>query len=154
MLLYSTGRCRSDNPLCLSQHGQMRLPDSLRPPDCSSFDFGGPAGSPLFPAQDTEAVMPQVTARGAGMCRMALVIFAMLYLAALALFVIGTFGLFGSPQGPLAGIFLVPLGLPWILMIEAVPEAALPWLGALAPLLNLALIAALCRWLRRPRTGG
>jgi hypothetical protein len=80
---------------------------------------------------------------------MALVIFATLYLAAIGLFLVGRFGLFGSSQGPLAGIFLVPLGLPWILMIEGVPQAALPWIGALAPLLNMALIAALCRFLRR-----
>ena len=30
--------------------------------------------------------------------------------------VIGFFGLFGSPRGPLAGVFLIPLGMPWILM--------------------------------------
>ena len=87
-------------------------------------------------------------ARGAGICRVVLLILALLYLAALALFAIGSFGLFGSPQGPLAGIFLVPLGLPWILMTDGVPEAALPWVGVLAPLVNLGLIAALCRAIR------
>lgn len=79
-------------------------------------------------------------------CRVALGVFALLYAAALALHAIGTFGLFGSPSGPLAGVFLVPLGLPWTLMLDGAPEAALPWLGALAPLLNLGLIAALRRW--------
>jgi hypothetical protein len=39
--------------------------------------------------------------------------FALLYVLALGLFVVGTFGLFGSPSGPLADVFLMPLGLPW-----------------------------------------
>jgi hypothetical protein len=82
-------------------------------------------------------------------CGIALAIFALLYVAALALYAIGAFGLFGSPQGPLAGVFLVPLGLPWNLMLDGAPEAALPWLGALAPLVNLGLIAVLCRVLGR-----
>ena len=80
-----------------------------------------------------------------GFCRTVLVIVGLLYLAALILFVIGTFGLFGSQQGPLAGVFLVPLGLPWVLMLDGVPEVARPWLAALAPLLNLILLLALCR---------
>jgi hypothetical protein len=92
---------------------------------------------------------PPTGARGPRACRVALVGFALLYAAALALYAIGRFGLFGSPSGPLAGVFLVPLGLPWVLMLGGAPEAALPWLGALAPLVNLGLIAALCRLLGR-----
>ncbi len=84
-------------------------------------------------------------ASGARGCRIALGGFALLYLVALGFYAVGSFGLFGSPQGPLAGVFLVPLGLPWTLMIDGAPEAALPWLGALAPLVNLGLIAGLCR---------
>lgn len=87
--------------------------------------------------------------RGPRACRIALGGFALLYLVALVLYAIGSFGLFGSPQGPLAGVFLVPLGLPWNLMLDGAPEAALPWLGALAPLANLGLIAVLCRVLGR-----
>jgi hypothetical protein len=88
---------------------------------------------------------PRPVGAGARACRIALAAFAVLYAAALALYAIGALGLFGSPQGPLAGVFLVPLGLPWILMLDGPPEAALPWLGALAPLVNLGLIALLCR---------
>jgi hypothetical protein len=93
--------------------------------------------------------MQQAERRGSRACGIILVVFALLYLAALALFAIGALGLFGSPQGPLAGVFLVPLGLPWTLLIGGAPEVALPWLGALAPLVNLGLIAVLCRVLGR-----
>lgn len=70
-------------------------------------------------------------------------IFALLWLIALALFVIGTFGLFGSPSGPLAGVFLLPLGLPWNLALDWLPEPARPWAAALTPGINLLLL----RWL-------
>ena len=86
-----------------------------------------------------------------GFCRTVLVIVGLLYLAALILFVIGMFGLFGSQQGPLAGVFLVPLGLPWILMLDGVSESVRPWLAALSPLLNLILLLALCRLLSARR---
>lgn len=92
---------------------------------------------------------PSGAPSGARGRRIALGGFALLYLVALGLYAIGSFGLFGSPQGPLAGVFLVPLGLPWNLMLDGAPEAALPWLGALAPLANLGLIAVLCRVLGR-----
>lgn len=68
-----------------------------------------------------------------------------LYLVALAVLLIGTFGLFGQERDPLSGVFLVPLGLPWNLMLDAFPEASLPWLAALAPLLNIAILTWLCR---------
>lgn len=67
------------------------------------------------------------------------------YLAALGIFLLGQLGLFGTPKDPLAGVFLVPLGLPWNRMIDAFPEAAWPWLAALAPLLNVLLVALLRR---------
>lgn len=79
--------------------------------------------------------------------------FAGLYLVALALFAIGTLGLFGSPRGPLAGVFLMPLGLPWNRLVDLAPERAWPWLAALSPALNLILLGLLCRLLRRRRSG-
>jgi hypothetical protein len=82
-------------------------------------------------------------------CTIVVVAFALAYLIALALFVIGNYGLFGSTSGPLAGIFLVPLGVPWIFMLDHVSENLRPWVGALAPSLNLALLLLLCRTLRR-----
>ena len=83
------------------------------------------------------------------MCRIVLWAFTFVYIAAFALFLIGTFGLFGSEQGPLAGIFLLPIGLPWNLLVNLAPELAWPWLTALAPAINLALLWALCRYLKR-----
>jgi len=80
-------------------------------------------------------------------CHILLFVFIGLYVLALALFVIGTFGLFGSESGPLAGVFLAPLGLPWNMMLDVFPDAALPWLGAAAPLLNLGIIYAACHFI-------
>jgi hypothetical protein len=81
-------------------------------------------------------------------CRWVVFAFAAVYAAALTLFLVGTYGWFGSPQGPLAGAFLVPLGLPWILALDAPPEALLPAAGIGAPALNLLLLWGLCRWRR------
>ena len=80
-----------------------------------------------------------------GTCRIVLTILFLLYLIALILFVVGTFGLFGSPQGPLAGVYLIPLGLPWVVMLDGVSESAGPWLAALAPLLNILVLLTICR---------
>ena len=84
-------------------------------------------------------------------CRLLLITFTALYLLALGLFAIGTFGLFGNERDPLAAVFLLPLGLPWQMWVDQVPESLWPWLAALAPLLNLLLLAALCLGLRRHR---
>jgi hypothetical protein len=75
--------------------------------------------------------------------------FALLYFAALGLFAVGTLGLFGAARDPLAGVFLIPLGLPWVFLLDGLPEPALPWAGALAPAVNLLLLRALCRALAR-----
>ena len=71
--------------------------------------------------------------------------YAALYLAALALLAVGTFGLFGQERDPLAGIFLMPLGLPWTLFLNDVPPAEARWVAMTAPLANLLLIAAIRR---------
>lgn len=81
-------------------------------------------------------------------CRIGLWAFAALYAVALALLVVGTFGLFGQERDPLSGVFLIPLGLPWNRLVDLFPEAFWPWLAAGTPLLNLLLLAWLCRWLR------
>ena len=68
---------------------------------------------------------------------------AALYAAALFIWAVGTFGWFGQERDPLSAVFLVPLGLPWTIFAGGAPDAALPWIGALAPLLNIAIL----RWL-------
>lgn len=78
-------------------------------------------------------------------CRWSVWIVGFLYLAALALLLIGTFGLFGQDRDPLAGVFLIPLGLPWVLWLDGFPNSARPWLAATVPILNLAILILLCR---------
>jgi len=85
------------------------------------------------------------------MCRVIIWVFALLYAFAVALLLIGTFGLFGNERDPLSGVFLIPLGLPWNLLVELAPEALWPWLAALAPAVNLVLLWVLCRYLRSGR---
>lgn len=82
-------------------------------------------------------------------CRRVVVVFAVLYAAAFLLFLIGTYGWFGSPQGPLAGIFLLPLGLPWNRLLGGLPSKVLPLAAVAAPALNLLLLWGLCRWRSR-----
>lgn len=85
-------------------------------------------------------------------CRVILVVFGITYVIALGLFLVGTLGLFGSPSGPLAGVFLIPLGMPWVFMLESVSDTLKPWLAALAPDLNLAVLWLICRWVNRSKS--
>lgn len=82
-------------------------------------------------------------------CKVILVVFLVLWLIALTLFLVGTIGLFGSERDPLAGVFLVPLGLPWNRATDVFPEQLWPWLAALTPLVNAAALAVACRVLSR-----
>ena len=84
-------------------------------------------------------------------CRSLIAIFAFLYFAALAILLVGSFGLFGEESDPLSGIFLIPLGLPWNQLIDFFPEVMWPWLGAFAPAVNLFILVILCRYVRRTR---
>ena len=86
-----------------------------------------------------------------GVCRWFLIVLALLYAAALGLWLVGTFGLLGHERDPLAGIFLVPLGWPWNRAVDVAPEPLWPWLAAAAPLVNIALVVVLCRLLRARR---
>lgn len=79
------------------------------------------------------------------LCRIVLWVLIIAYLLALGLFVIGTLGLFGSPSGPLAGVYLVPLGVPWVLLAGEVPDRTGPWLAVAAPLLNILIVWVICR---------
>lgn len=82
-------------------------------------------------------------------CRLVVIVFAVLYAAAFVLFLIGTYGWFGSPRGPLAGVFLMPLGLPWNRWLDGLPSALRPAAAVAGPALNLLLLCGLCRWRAR-----
>lgn len=75
-------------------------------------------------------------------------LFLALYLIAATMYLVGTFGLLGAERDPLSGVFLIPLGLPWNLWIDAFAEPAWPWLAALAPLANLAILSLVMRRFR------
>lgn len=71
--------------------------------------------------------------------RWAFAIFVALYLIALALLAIGTFGLFGQARDPLSAVFLIPLGLPWNLLADAAGLTGF-WAMILAPLPNATIL--------------
>ena len=77
-------------------------------------------------------------------CRIIVGVFLAAYLLALFVFLVGTFGWFGTTRDPLSGVFLIPLGLPWNLMVERFPELLWAWLAAAAPALNLFLLRLVC----------
>ena len=65
--------------------------------------------------------------------------FSTLYVLALLAFVVSVTGLFGAEGGPLSGIFLVPLGLPWNVLLDRLGlEGVL--MMVLAPLPNAAIL--------------
>lgn len=72
-----------------------------------------------------------------------------LYLAALVLFLVARFGLPESEAGPLAGVFLLILGLPWTRFVDVFPEGFWPWLVAVIPLVNVAILGGLSHAFRR-----
>jgi len=72
-----------------------------------------------------------------------LFIFLGLYGVALLLLLMGTFGWFGQSEDPLSAIFLVPLGLPWNILLDR--AAGIGGLGTL--LLTPAVNAAILYWL-------
>ncbi|MGX1309025.1 hypothetical protein AB7M35_003783 [Amorphus suaedae] len=89
------------------------------------------------------------TTAGRVVCRLTVGGLAILYAFALAFLAVGTFGLFGNPPDALSGIYVILLGLPWNLLLDGLPEAWAPWAASLAPLVNIALVASLCRLARR-----
>ena len=82
-------------------------------------------------------------------CIFVVVAFLLVYLVALGMLLVGTLGLFSQEKDPLSGVFLIPLGLPWNMLFDSIPEPWLPWLGAGAPLLNLMLLVILCVLIQR-----
>jgi hypothetical protein len=87
-------------------------------------------------------------------CRIVLTILLLAYFFALGVYAVGTFGWFGVESDPLSGAYLIILGMPWILLPfdPIAGESWLPLIGIVAPLVNLAIVLILCRWLSRPRS--
>lgn len=73
----------------------------------------------------------------------AAVFVGLLYVIALGLWAIGTRGLFGQPQDPLSGVFLIPLGLPWNEYADG------PEIGIIAPVINIVILWLLSSLLKR-----
>ena len=71
-------------------------------------------------------------------------IFLGLYLVALMLLAIGTFGWLGQERDPLSGVFLMPLGLPWNILADRAGLGG-PLVAIFAPLIN----AGFLYWLWR-----
>jgi len=76
-----------------------------------------------------------------------LALFAAAYVVAGALFLIGTYGWLGQERDPLAGVFLLPLGLPWVVLADRAGLTG-PAPVVLAPLVNLAIFYGLWRRFR------
>ena len=75
-------------------------------------------------------------------------IFVALYLLALVVWLLSTFGLFGIERDPLSGVFLLLLGLPWVLLVDYFPENIWPVVTALTPAINVGVIYLLARLFR------
>ena len=89
-------------------------------------------------------------------CRALILAYLFVYFAALAMAVIGTRGLFGIEPDAMSAVYLLFLGMPWVLAVLEVPVDSLPriisqMIVALLPLVNLALLLWICRRRRRRR---
>ncbi|MFZ2101201.1 MAG: hypothetical protein WAU86_11610, partial [Oricola sp.] len=62
------------------------------------------------------------------MCRVVIGLYAAAWAVAVFILAVGTLGLFGAEPDPLSGVFLLPLGLPWNLLIGNAPEDSQMWL--------------------------
>ncbi len=85
-------------------------------------------------------------------CKWTVLTYLVLWVLAVILLIIGTFGVFGQERDPLSGVFLLPLGLPWALWTDGLPETLRPVAAGLAPLVNIGILKLLCRALARHRT--
>ena len=66
--------------------------------------------------------------------------FLIAFLAALAVFVSNMMGWFGQSPDALAGIYLLPFGLPWNLIGIALDDPFPIMFGLGSPLINLAIL--------------
>jgi len=66
-------------------------------------------------------------------------IFLALYISAVFILLTGFFGWFAQQQDPLSGIFLLPLGLPWIIIGDKMGLTSTA-LAILSPAINLGIL--------------
>lgn len=91
------------------------------------------------------------------LCRSLVWGFALLWALSIGLLVVGTYGLFGQPQDPLAGVFVILLGSPWVQLAADNIGLPAPVAALIAPGVNLLVLIVLCRLLARragPRADG
>jgi hypothetical protein len=84
-----------------------------------------------------------------GICSWVLMLFAVAYVTAIGLLAVTIFGFVGQPDVPLGAVYLLPLGLPWNLLLGMAPAALAPWLTVAAPCVNIVLATACYRRCRR-----
>jgi len=77
--------------------------------------------------------------------------FLVLFLVALGIFFSNLMGLFGQTPDPLAGVFLLPFGLPWNLLGNGLSDPYPMIIGFGAPLVNLAILWWLWRFSKKHR---
>ena len=83
-------------------------------------------------------------------CRAVIGAAILIYLATLAIAIIGTQGLFGTQPDGLAAVFLIFVGLPWSLLVTPIALLGLPGvigqvLIVLLPIVNIVILIGLCR---------
>ena len=67
-------------------------------------------------------------------------VYLVLYVLALFVLLIGTFGWFGQEKDPLSGVFIVILGQPWVRLVDLLPERNWPIASSLTPIINLGIL--------------
>ena len=87
-------------------------------------------------------------------CRALIGAAILIYLATLAIAIIGTQGLFGTTPDGLAAVFLIFVGLPWSLAVTPIALMGLPVvigqvLIVVLPIVNIAILIRLCRGSRQ-----
>lgn len=70
--------------------------------------------------------------------------FVALWMVSLALLAIGTYGWLGQEPDPLAGIFVILLGSPWV-QLAAKTGLSGPLVAILSPAITLMMLMGFCR---------
>ena len=104
-----------------------------------------------MPAKKAAAAAPVRRPLGQRFCRLVVRAFAYTYLSALALVGISMIDPFGLLPRPLAGVFLLVLGLPWTLAAALWPDDLQPIIAAVAPAINWFILGLLCAWFKLRR---